>query len=135
MLPSTTITLYPTPVTAVATADTTSAVFEFVSQPFGAVGAVCIMLAVTVVNSMKLKSIFPIGEISVDQLFNGLNLVGGSTLLVNAVLRDEVVWIVLETYFVVVAVKGITQSGLPLRLTPAPRDRRPGNPTGRRRPS
>jgi hypothetical protein len=87
-----------------------SALQEFLGQPLGAIGAVCIMLAVTVVNSVKLKSIFPIGGVTVDALFNVLNLIGGSTLLANAILRDEAVWTVLETYFIAVALKGIIQS-------------------------
>jgi hypothetical protein len=40
-------------------------------------------------------------------LFNGLNLVGGACLLVNAVIRDELVWQVLEFYFIAIALKGL----------------------------
>ncbi len=40
---------------------------------------------------------------------NGLNLLGGTCLLINAIVRDEVVWLVLEIYFVAVAIKGLTQ--------------------------
>lgn len=47
---------------------------------------------------------------SMSLLFNGLNLVGGTCLLVNAVIRDEIVWQVLEFYFIAIALKGLWQS-------------------------
>jgi hypothetical protein len=86
---------------------------EFISQPFGAVGAACIMLAVTSFNSRRLRARFTrlgMGARGLGRLLNGLNLVGGLCLLVNAVLRTEVVWEVLEVYFVIIAFKGLLQT-------------------------
>ena len=42
-------------------------------------------------------------------VFSLLNLTGGSFLLVNALIRNEIVWVVLEIYFIVIAVKGLWQ--------------------------
>ena len=83
---------------------------EFVAQPFGAVGAVCIMLAVTVINSTSLQRRIGLSDAAMGHAFNGLNLIGGSCLFINAVQRSEVVWVVLEVYFVAIALKGITQA-------------------------
>lgn len=90
--------------------DIVSAWSDFFSQPFGVVGAACIMAAVTVINSQWLSSRLAERKVATGFLFNGLNLVGGICLFVNAILRNEVVWLVLETYFVMVALKGLTQS-------------------------
>lgn len=93
------------------------AIGEFFTQPFGAVGAVFIMAAVTVLNSRGLRSRIHLGEAGIGYLFNGLNLLGGVCLFVNAVIRDEPVWLVLEVYFVTVAVKGLIQTA---RMTARP---------------
>jgi len=82
-------------------------VAEFVEQPFGAVGAVAVMAAVTVMNSRRVRE--RTGARLVP-LFNGLNLIGGTCLLINAFKRDEIVWIVLEIYFIAIALKGLAQS-------------------------
>ena len=51
-----------------------------------------------------------LGEGATATLLNGLNLLGGACLLINAVIRREIVWEVLEVYFVIVAVKGLAQA-------------------------
>ena len=89
------------------------AVIDFLSQPWGAIGALCIMLAVTCFNSRRLRARFKaagFGESATSLLFNALNLAGGACLLVNAVIRQEIVWEVLEVYFVIMAMKGIVQA-------------------------
>lgn len=91
------------------------ALSDFLSQPFGAFGALCIMLAVTVMNSRLLRTRLGLSEVMTGHLFNGLNLVGGACLLINAIARSEVVWLVLEIYFVMIAVKGIVQPVLRAR--------------------
>ena len=86
---------------------------DFVSQPWGVIGALCIMLAVTCFNSRQLRTRFEalgLGEAATATLLNGLNLLGGACLLMNAVIRREVVWEVLEVYFVIVAAKGLAQA-------------------------
>ncbi|MDH3684453.1 MAG: hypothetical protein OEV40_31425 [Acidimicrobiia bacterium] len=88
-----------------------AALADFVSQPFGAVGAGCIMLAVTVINSRWLRGHLGMSDARIGHLFNGLNLVGGACLFLNAMIRNEIVWLVLETYFVLIALKGIMQAG------------------------
>lgn len=90
--------------------DLASAVADFLAQPLGAIGAFCIMSAVTVINSQWLRDRLGLSEAGIGALFNGLNLVGGVCLFVNAMIRDEIVWLVLETYFVLIAVKGIVQA-------------------------
>ncbi len=93
--------------------DIVAAWADFISQPFGLVGAVCIMLAVTAFNSRSLQRRLMstgLGEDAMSLLLNGLNLVGGVCLLINAVQRSEVVWEVLEVYFVAIAIKGIVQT-------------------------
>ena len=90
-----------------------SALVDFLSQPWGMVGAVCIMLAVTCFNSRLLRARFEalgLGEAATATLLNGLNLLGGACLLINAVIRREIVWEVLEVYFVIVAAKGLAQA-------------------------
>lgn len=92
--------------------DLSNAIREFFSQPFGVVGAVCIMLAVTAFNSRRLRARFAragMAARATSRLLNGLNLVGGICLLINAVIRHEVVWEVLEVYFVAIAIKGLVQ--------------------------
>lgn len=91
-------------------AEVISAIADFIAQPFGAFGAVCIMLAVTVINSRWLRERLGLSDVRVGDVFNGLNLVGGACLFANAIVRSEIVWIVLETYFVLIATKGIVQS-------------------------
>jgi hypothetical protein len=94
------------------------ALASFLGQPWGVVGAVCIMFAVTAFNSSGLKSRLRglgLGEDGMALLLNGFNLVGGACLFVNATQRNEVVWIILEVYFVTVAVKGLWQSRSALR--------------------
>jgi hypothetical protein len=94
--------------------DLASAWEDFISQPFGLVGAACIMLAVTAFNSRRLRARFlelGMKEKGTSLLLNGLNLVGGVCLLVNAVIRHEIVWEVLEVYFVAIAIKGLRQAG------------------------
>ena len=89
------------------------AVSSFFSQPWGVVGALCIMVGATAFNSRRLKaklSAMTTDQASISNLLNLFNLVGGACLLVNAWKRDEVVWIVLEIYFVVIAVKGLWQT-------------------------
>lgn len=89
------------------------ALIDFVSQPWGMFGAVCIMVAVTCINSQRLRRWFEargMGTYATVMLFNALNLVGGACLLVNAVLRREIVWEVLEVYFVLIACKGLLQA-------------------------
>ena len=91
---------------------------EFCSQPWGAAGALCIMLAVTCFNSRRLQQRFMRIRLSREGMgfvLNVLNLVGGICLLVNAVRRDEVVWKVLEVYFIAIAVKGVWQNRAALR--------------------
>lgn len=87
-----------------------SALSDFLAQPFGAVGATCIMLAVTVINSQWLRDRLDMSDERISRVFNGLNLVGGICLFLNAMIRDEIIWLVLETYFVLIAVKGIVQA-------------------------
>lgn len=89
--------------------DALSASADFLAQPFGVAGAVCVMLAVTAINSRRLTSKLETSSASGPTIFNGLNLAGGTCLFINAVIRSEIVWIVLETYFVVVAIKGLVQ--------------------------
>lgn len=89
------------------------AMADFISQPFGLVGAACIMSAVTTFNSRRLQARLArsgVKERGTALLLNGLNLVGGICLLINAVLRGEIVWEVLEVYFIAIAMKGIVQS-------------------------
>lgn len=89
------------------------ALASFLAQPWGVVGAACIMFAVTAFNSNGLKrqlGRLGLGEDGMSLLLNGFNLVGGACLFVNAARRDEVVWIILEIYFVIVAAKGLWQS-------------------------
>jgi hypothetical protein len=105
----------------------TSGWADFVAQPFGVVGAACIMLAVTAFNSQWLRTrIGSRSETATARLLNGLNLVGGICLFVNAVRRDEIVWKVLELYFIAIAAKGVVQSlrrgGRPLDTAPAAAD-------------
>lgn len=86
---------------------------DFVSQPFGLVGAACIMLAVTAFNSQWLRArltAMGMQDRGTSILLNGLNLVGGVCLLINAVARREIVWEVLEVYFVLIAIKGLVQA-------------------------
>lgn len=90
-----------------------TALVAFFSQPWGVVGALCIMAAVTAFNSKLLQEKLARLDLSkngMGLLLNGLNLVGGICLFINAMIRTESVWIVLEVYFVVVACKGIWQS-------------------------
>jgi len=86
---------------------------DFFSQPFGVVGAICIMVAVTAFNSKRIQGrlarVAP-SQSAMSVLLNGLNLVGGACLLVNACIRNESVWVVLEIYFVAIAVKGLWQT-------------------------
>ena len=87
-------------------------IIDFFMQPFGAVGALFIMLAVTCFNSRKLQKALSTrvsGE-SLALILNCLNFIGGSLLLINAALRDEAVWIVLEVYFILICLKGILQN-------------------------
>src|SRR5262245_55420394 len=91
---------------------------SFLAQPWGVVGALCIMFAVTAFNSNGLKrqlGRLGLGEDGMALLLNGFNLVGGACLFVNATRRDEIVWIILEIYFVTVAAKGLWQSRSALR--------------------
>jgi hypothetical protein len=93
--------------------DLLTALGAFLSQPWGAAGAVCIMIAVTCYNSRRLQDRLARAHFSkegMSLLCNGLNLVGGTCLLVNAVIRDEIVWQVLEFYFIAIALKGLWQS-------------------------
>lgn len=90
-----------------------TALGAFLSQPWGAIGAVCIMIAVTCYNSRRLQERLArihFSKEGMSLLLNGLNLVGGTCLLVNAVIRDEIVWQVLEFYFIAIALKGLWQS-------------------------
>lgn len=71
------------------------------------------MLAVTAFNSRRLQARLHragMKERGSALLLNGLNLVGGVCLLINAIIRQEIVWEVLEVYFVAIAVKGIVQA-------------------------
>jgi lipid-A-disaccharide synthase-like uncharacterized protein len=95
---------------------------DFLSQPWGVCGAFCIMLAVTCFNSQQLQRWFAatgMGEAATPAVLNALNLVGGACLLVNAVLRREIVWEVLEVYFVLIALKGLAQARAQGRAKPA----------------
>ncbi len=70
------------------------------------------MFAVTAFNSERLKARlarWTPHPMALSALLNGFNLVGGACLLINAWIRDEAVWIVLEVYFVAIAVKGLLQ--------------------------
>jgi len=90
-----------------------TAIVSFFSQPWGVVGALCIMLAITAFNSQKLRDQplrLNLAVSNTTLVLNGFNLVGGACLLVNAVTRDEIVWIVLEVYFVLISAKGVWQS-------------------------
>ncbi|MEQ1503430.1 MAG: hypothetical protein ABMB14_14425 [Myxococcota bacterium] len=103
--------------------DLMAALNDFASQPFGLVGAACIMCAVTAFNSRWLHArLTRLGmqDRGTALLLNGLNLVGGVCLLINAVIRSEIVWEVLEVYFVVIAAKGIAQSVRVREKPPAP---------------
>ncbi|MDD9952333.1 MAG: hypothetical protein OXT67_12285 [Zetaproteobacteria bacterium] len=84
---------------------------DFLSQPFGVAGSLCIMAAVTCFNSRWLQRELSerLGAHFLSILLNILNMVGGICLLVNATLRDEIVWKVMETYFVLVSFKGLIQ--------------------------
>jgi hypothetical protein len=42
--------------------------------------------------------------------YNALNLIGAVSLLFNAVLRDDVLWLMLEIYLVANAIKGLVQA-------------------------
>ncbi|MFT3771533.1 MAG: hypothetical protein QM820_39465 [Minicystis sp.] len=87
-----------------------SAIQAFLSQPWGVVGALAIMFAVTAFNSRSLRAQLRrlnVSDAAMPLVLNGFNLLGGACLFVNAVLRHEIVWIVLEVYFVAVAVKGL----------------------------
>lgn len=86
-----------------------TALSDFFSQPFGAFGAVCIMLAVTAINSQWLAARLDDQNTIGPFVFNSLNLIGGSCLLANALIRSEIVWVVLEIYFVLIALKGLWQ--------------------------
>ncbi|MEQ1568948.1 MAG: hypothetical protein ABMA64_25140 [Myxococcota bacterium] len=100
-----------------------AAVNDFASQPFGLVGAACIMCAVTAFNSRRLQARMArsgMKERGTSLLLNGLNLVGGVCLLINAVIRSEIVWEVLEVYFVAIAIKGLAQSARAPVEPPAP---------------
>lgn len=88
-------------------------IVAFFSQPWGVVGALCIMVGATAFNSRRLKgrlSKMTTSPTAITNLLNAFNLVGGACLLVNAWVRDEIVWIVLEIYFVAIAVKGLWQT-------------------------
>lgn len=92
---------------------------DFISQPFGLVGAICIMAAVTAINSQWLTDRFAADSRRSRLVFNGLNLIGGASLLINAVIRDEIVWLVLEFYFIAIAIKGLMQIPPPATEQPA----------------
>ncbi len=97
------------------------ALVAFFSQPWGVVGALCIMFGVTAFNSRRLQarlSKLTTRRGSLPNILNGFNLVGGACLLVNAWIRDEIVWIVLEIYFVAIAVKGLWQTRAALQRPP-----------------
>jgi hypothetical protein len=103
-----------------------AALIEFLSQPWGVCGAICIMLAVTCFNSRALQrrlAVLGLGELGTPILLNALNLVGGACLLVNAVMRHEVVWEVLEVYFVLISCKGLLQAWRGHAFTAGPRQR------------
>ena len=86
---------------------------DFFSQPWGAFGAICIMLAVTCFNSQLIQKRFAKLKLSREGMafiLNSLNLLGGVCLLVNAVFREEIVWKFLECYFIIISIKGIWQN-------------------------
>ena len=71
------------------------------------------MFAVTAFNSRRLQarlSKLTTRRAALPNLLNGFNLVGGACLLINAWKRDEIVWIVLEIYFIAIAMKGLWQT-------------------------
>ncbi len=83
---------------------------DFLSQPFGAFGSLCIMTAITVINSQRLTSRLASTGAPVGLIFNVVSLLGAISLLINAVVRDEIVWVILEVYVGAVAIKGIRQA-------------------------
>ncbi|MFK7824536.1 MAG: hypothetical protein AB8G05_10285 [Oligoflexales bacterium] len=87
------------------------AVKDFFSQPFGVFGSVCIMAAVTCFNSVWLKNKLSkqLSTHWLNLMLNGLNTIGGISLLINAIIRNEIVWKVLEVYFIVISLKGFIQ--------------------------
>ena len=87
------------------------AVNDFFSQPFGVFGSLCIMAAVTCFNSVWLKRKLSkrLGSHWLNLILNGLNTIGGISLLINAIIRNEVVWKVLEVYFIIISLKGFIQ--------------------------
>lgn len=82
---------------------------DFFAQPFGAFGAIAIGLAITVMNSRRLSRALTATGAPVTMMFNGVTVVGGLLLLTNAVIRDEIVWVFLELYITVMAIKGLHQ--------------------------
>ncbi len=83
---------------------------ELLSQPFGVFGALCIMAAVTAVNSQSITGWLKRRRIPSGLAFNSLYLVGGSSLLINAVVRGELVWLTLQIYMVLVTLKGLVDA-------------------------
>jgi hypothetical protein len=78
------------------------------------------MVAVTAFNSLRLRAYLKrrhgdAGMAAMDLVLNGVNLIGGIALFINAKMRHEIVWVVLEVFFVTIAVKGIWQGWAALR--------------------
>jgi hypothetical protein len=69
-----------------------SALAKFLAQPFGVIGALCIMLAVTCFNSRRLQRRLHLARTTMAIFLNGLNFIGGVWLYINATIRDEIVW-------------------------------------------
>lgn len=84
-----------------------AAILDFFAQPFGVVGAVGIMAAVTTINSARLTAGLRGRGVPVGVAFNCLYLVGGASLLINAAIRQEIVWLVLQSYMIAITVKGL----------------------------
>ena len=91
--------------------DEIGAVRDFLSEPLGVVGVVCVMSASTAINSTRAVRWFHARKIAILMPYNALNLIGAVSLLFNAVLRDDVLWLMLEVYLVANAIKGLVQAG------------------------
>jgi len=87
--------------------DLVVAVRDFAAQPLGVVGVLFVMSATTTINSEQIARWFEGRQVSILLPYNGLNLVGAVSLLANALLQQEFVWLLLEIYLIGIAVKGL----------------------------
>ena len=81
------------------TTDILTALRSFLSQPLGVSGAFFIMFAVTAFNSKWIQDRLTrpeLGKEWMSVILNGLNLIGGILLLINAVKRSDMLAIVIS---------------------------------------